>query len=53
MSGDLDDIFTNISVTCDDNTYVAASECVKHRKGLHATVTFILDGRGVKIITST
>ena len=38
LSGEMDDIFTYIVVTCDDDTYVDAADCVLHNKGLQETV---------------
>ena len=53
MSGKLDDIFTYLIVTFNDDTSVAAAECVTHRKFLQATVAFLLKVGGVKVISST
>ena len=53
MSSKVDDLVTYPIVTCDDETSVAAAERVMHRKGLQATVKFILNVRWVNGITST
>ena len=49
----MDDTFTYLIVTCDDETSVAASKRVTHRKGLKATISFYFKVRGVNIITCT
>ena len=49
----VDDLVTYLIVTWDDETSVATAECVMHRKGLQATVKFILNVRWVNGITST
>ena len=38
---------------CDYETSVRADQHVMHRKVLHATVAFVLEVRGVEVITST
>ena len=53
LSGKLDDLVTYIFVTCDDKIFVAASECMTHRKVLRATITFSSKVRGVNVITCT
>ena len=53
LSGDVDDIFTYLVVACYDDTSVAASDRVAHRKGLQATFAFSLKVRGVNVITCT
>ena len=53
MSSKGDDLVTYPIVTCDEETSVAAAERVMHRKGLQATVKFILNIRWVNGITST
>ena len=53
VSGKVDDPVTYIIVTCNDETYIAASEGAMNQKGLQTTVTFILEVRGINIITST
>ena len=45
LSSEVDDLITYLIVTCDDKTSVAADKRVTHRKGLHATVTFIMEVR--------
>ena len=52
MSGEFDDIVTYLIVKCNDETSVAAAERVTHKKGMQATVTFILKVRGVNFISS-
>ena len=53
LSSKVDDIVTYPIVKCDEETSVAAAERVMHRKGLKATVKFILNIRWVNGITST
>ena len=53
FSDKVDDLVTYLIVTWDDETSVATAECVMHRKGLQATVKFILNVRWVNGITST
>ena len=40
-------------VTFDEDTYIREDQLVAHRKVLHATDTFILEVRGVNVVTST
>ena len=49
----MDDRVASLIVTFDYKTSVAAAERVMHQKGMHATVAFILEVRGVNVITST
>ena len=49
----MDDLVTYLIVAGDDKTSVATAEIVTHRSGLHATVKFILEVRGVIVITRT
>ena len=49
FTGNVDDLVTYLIVTCNDDTYVAADELVKHRKGLQASIKFILEVRGVSV----
>ena len=51
MSVEADDIITYLVVKYNAETSAAAADCVMHRNGLHATVIFILDGRGDRVIT--
>ena len=53
MYGRVDDLVTYLIVTYNNETSVAAAECVTHQKVLHATATFILKIRGIIVITST
>ena len=53
LYGEVYDLVMYISVTCDDDTYVAAAERVTHIKVMDSTVTFILKLGGVNVITST
>ena len=53
MSSKVDDLVMYPIVTWDDETYGAAAERVMYRKGLQATVKFILNVRWVNGITST
>ena len=47
----MDDIVTYLIVTCDDKTFVISDERMTHQKGLHETITFILEVRGLKVVT--
>ena len=49
----MDDVFTYIIVVCNDKTSVKSAQHVTHQKGLHATVAFMLEYRGVNIVAST
>ena len=49
----MDDFIKYLIVTCNDDTFSAASERVMHRKGLHATVAFLLGVGGVNNIMIT
>ena len=49
----MDDLVTSLIVTCNYETYIAASESVTHRKGLQSTVILPLKFKGVKVITCT
>ena len=40
-------------VMFDEDTYIREDQLLAHRKGLHATVAFILEVRGVNVVTST
>ena len=51
--GKVNDLFTYLIVTCDDETSVAAAERVTHRKCLQTTVAFSLEVRGANVITCT
>ena len=53
MSDELDDFVIHPIVTFDYDTYVAADEGMTHQKGLQETAVFILEFRGVKVITIT
>ena len=46
----VDDIFTYLIVTCDDETSVRVSQRVLHQKGLHATAAFVLVVRWVNVV---
>ena len=49
----MDDQFTYLIVTCNDETSVAAADCVIQIKVLQETVAFILKVRGVNVIRIT
>ena len=49
----MDDIFTYLIVMCDDKTAVRSAQRLTHRKGLHATITLVLEIRGVNVVTNT
>ena len=49
----MDDFITYLIVACDGETSVRASQRVTYKKGLHATATFVLEIRGVNVVTST
>ena len=49
----MDDLVTYLIVTCDDETSGREYQHVTHQKVFHATVTFVLDVRGVNVVTST
>ena len=53
LSVKVDDLVPYIIVACNDETSVAVSERVTHRKGLNTAVAFLLKFRGVNFITST
>ena len=53
LSCEVDDIVMYLIVTCDCDTSVWTDQRLMHQKGLHATVTFILEDRGDKVVTST
>ena len=53
LSGMVDYLVMYLIVTFDDETYIAADECMTHQKGLQETVTFILRVRGVNVIMIT
>ena len=46
------DLVTYLIVTCDENNSVREAQRVLHQKGLHATVAFVLEVRGINIVTS-
>ena len=48
---EMDDIVTYLIVTCNDKIYVSTVQCVMHQRGLHATIVFVLEVRGVNVIT--
>ena len=49
---EVDDLIMYLIVTCDNKTSIRAAQCMLHRKGLHSTVAFVLEVRGVNVITS-
>ena len=49
----MDDLVTYLIVMCDYKTSVRVPQRMMHRKGLHATVLFILEVKGVNVVTST
>ena len=49
----VDDLFKYLIVMYNEKTYIRASECVTHIRGIHSTVTYILWVKGVKVVTST
>ena len=53
LSSQVYDLAIYLVVTCNGETYVAAAEPVTHRNFLQSTVAFILEVRGVKVITCT
>ena len=53
LYSEVDDLVPYPIVMCDEETSVAAAERVMHKKGLQATVKFILNVRWVNGITST
>ena len=53
MYGDVDDLVMFLIVACNDETSVAAAGPPTYQKCLHATVAFLLEVRGVIIITGT
>ena len=53
MSCKVDELITHLGMACNDNPPVIAVDSVTHGKGVIATITFILEVRGVKIVTCT
>ena len=49
FSGKVDDLIAYPILTCDDETFVAAAECVVYRKRSAKNVTFILKIRGLPL----
>ena len=47
------DLVTYIIVACYYKTSVREPQRVKHSKGWHETVVFVLEFRGVNVVTST
>ena len=50
---EVDYLVTYLVVACDEDTAVRTDQCVTHQKGLNATITLVLDIRGVNIVMST
>ena len=50
LSGEVNDIITYLILKCNDNTSIASSEVLTHRKGMQATDSFLLKDRGVNVI---
>ena len=50
LYGEVDDLVTYLIVMCNGETPVPAAESVSHRKGLQATMTFILKVKKVDVI---
>ena len=48
----VDDFVTYLVVTCNGKCAIRETQRVIHGKVLHATVTFVLDIGGVKVVTS-
>ena len=51
LSGEVNDIIKYLILKCNDNTSIASSEVLTHRKGMQATATFLLNVRAVNVIT--
>ena len=49
----MDDLVAYLVVKYDDETSIAEDERINYRKGLHATIAFILEVRAVNLIMST
>ena len=50
---EVDDLVTNIIVTCNDETAIREDQCVTDRAILHATDTLVLDIGGVNVVKIT
>ena len=52
LSGKVDYLIRYLIVIFYEETFITAAEHVTHQNYLHATITFILEVRGVNFITS-